>query len=95
MTTVVSSTFGTLTEEQLRILKNGMKEMSDVFTMQESQREVIKDILGNLHEELKIPKKLIRKMAKTYHKRNFEEVVAEQEEFELLYEGIVTKSKDA
>lgn len=94
MTTVVSSTFGTLTEEQLRILKNGMKEMSDVFTMQESQREVIKDILGNLHEELKIPKKLIRKMAKTYHKRNFEEVVAEQEEFELLYEGIVAKSKD-
>ena len=94
MTTTVASTFGTFTEEQLRILKNGMKEMSDVFTMQESQREVIKDILGNLHEELKIPKKLIRKMAKTYHKRNFEEVVAEQEEFELLYEGIVTKSKD-
>ena len=56
MTTVVSSTFGTLTEEQLRILKNGMKEMSDVFTMQESQREVIKDILDNLYEELKISK---------------------------------------
>ena len=90
--TTVSSTFGTFTEEQLKILKNGLRELSDVFTMQESQREVVKDIMGNLYEELKIPKKIIRKMAKTYHKQNFSEVVAEQEEFELLFTGILGNS---
>lgn len=90
----VASTFGTFTNEELKILKNGMRELSDVFTMQESQREVVRDILNSLHEELKIPKKIIRKMAKTYHKSNYSEVLAEQEEFELLYSGIIEESSD-
>lgn len=90
----VASTFGTFTNEELKVLKNGMRELSDVFTMQESQREVVKDILNSLHEELKIPKKIIRKMAKTYHKSNYSEVLAEQEEFELLYSGIIDQSSD-
>lgn len=90
----VASTFGTFTNEELKVLKNGMRELSDVFTMQESQREVVRDILNSLHEELKIPKKIIRKMAKTYHKSNYSEVLAEQEEFELLYSGIIDESSD-
>ena len=90
----VASTFGTFTNEELKVLKNGMRELSDVFTMQESQREVVRDILNSLHEELKIPKKIIRKMAKTYHKSNYSEVLAEQEEFELLYSGIIDQSSD-
>jgi hypothetical protein len=90
----VASTFGTFTNEELKVLKNGMKELSDVFTMQESQREVVKDILNSLHEELKIPKKIIRKMAKVYHKANYSEVLAEQEEFELLYSGIIEENSD-
>jgi len=85
----VASTFGTFTNEELKVLKNGMKELSDVFTMQESQREVVKEITERVHEELKIPKRLIKKMAKTYHKSNFSEISAENQEFELLYEGIV------
>ena len=92
MTQTVSSSFGTFSDEQLKVLKNGMKELSDVFTMQESQREVVKEIINSVYEELKIPKKIIRKMAKTYHRRNYDEVVAEQEEFELLYEGIVKEN---
>jgi hypothetical protein len=92
MTKTVASTFGTFTEEELRVLKTGMKELSDVMTMQEAQRDTLKEIINSVHEELKIPKKIIRKMAKTYHKKNYNEVVAEQEEFELLYEGIVTEN---
>lgn len=90
MTKTVASTFGTFTDDELKVLKNGLKEMSDVMTMQEAQKEVLKDITNSIFEELKIPKKIIRKMAKTYHKKNYSEVVAEQEEFELLYEGITT-----
>lgn len=94
MSKTVASTFGTFTEEELKILKNGMKELSDVFTMQESQREVVKEIINSVYEELKIPKKIIRKLAKTYHKSNFSEVVADNEEFELLYEGVVENKND-
>jgi Transcriptional regulator DsbA len=92
MSKTVASTFGTFDEEQLKILKSGLKELSDVFTMQESQKEVVKEIVGNLNEELKIPKKIISKLARTYHKRNYSEVVAEQEEFELLFEGITEEN---
>lgn len=94
MTKTVASTFGTFTDEELKILKNGMKELSDVMTMQEAQRDTLKEIINSVHEELKIPKKIIRKMAKTYHKKNFSEVVAEQEEFELLYEGIISENQN-
>lgn len=92
MTKTVVSTFGTFDDGQLKVLKSGLKEMSDVMTMMESQREVMKDIINTMYDELKIPKKIIRKMGKTYHKSNYNEVVAEQEEFELLYEGIVSEA---
>nr|QMP83689.1 MAG: hypothetical protein [Caudoviricetes sp.] len=92
-TTVVSA-FGTFTDEQLNTLKKGLREFSDVMSMMESQKEVMKDILGSLYDELKIPKKLIRKMAVTYHKKNFSEVTAENEEFEVLYEGVISQSQE-
>jgi len=88
MTKTVASAFGNFDEGQLETLKGGLKELSNVFTMQESQKEVLKDIINNLHEELKIPKKLINKLAKTYHKRNYEETSLENQEFELLYESV-------
>jgi hypothetical protein len=89
MTKTVVSTFGTFTDQELETLKKGVNELVDVMEMQASQRAVAKDILDNLHEELKIPKKLIRMMAKTQFKRNYGEVIAEQEEFSLLFEGMV------
>jgi hypothetical protein len=94
MAKTVVSAFGTFTDEELNTLKKGLREFSDVMTMMESQREVIKDILGTLYDELKIPKKLIRKMAVTYHKKNFSEVTAENEEFEALYEGVISQSQE-
>jgi hypothetical protein len=92
MSKTVASTFGTFTQQELDVLKKGLKELSDVMSMMDSQREVLKDIINSVHDELKIPKKIIRKMGVTYHKKNYNEVVAEQEEFELLYEGIVQEN---
>ena len=37
-------------------------------------------------------KKIIRKIAKTYHKQNYNEQITENEEFSLFYEGISTNS---
>jgi hypothetical protein len=89
MSKTVISSFGTFDEKQLETLKKGIKELSDVFDMQAAQRETAKEILDHLHDELKIPKKLIRKIAKTYYKRDYSQVVFEQEEFSLLFEGVV------
>lgn len=92
--TVVSS-FGTFTDKELTFLKGGMKELSDVFTMQEAQRDTVKEIIDRVHQELKIPKKIIRKMAKTYHLQNFNTISYENEEFELLYESVIDSSLES
>jgi hypothetical protein len=62
------------------------------MTMKEAQNSTMKEIITELNEELNIPKKILLRMAKTYHKNNYSEVVAEQEEFELLFEGIQSNS---
>lgn len=92
MTTTVASTFGTFTEDELKKLRKGLSELSDVMTMKEAQNSTMKEIIAALNEELNIPKNLIKKLAVTYHKANYSEVVAEQEEFELLFEGIQSNS---
>jgi hypothetical protein len=89
MSNTIVSTFGTFTDQEITKLKKSLREMSDVFSMQEAQRETLKAILDDAYDELKIPKKILRKLAKTYHKRNFSEVSIENEEFELLYTGVV------
>jgi hypothetical protein len=35
-----------------------------------------------------MPKKLSRKLARVYHKRNFEEEVADQHDFQEVYETV-------
>lgn len=87
MSKTVVSSFGTFTTDELDTLKKGMRELSDVYTMQEAQRDTVKSIIDELYEELKIPRNLLKKLAKTYHKRNFSSVSMENSEFELLYEG--------
>ena len=93
MSKTVISNFGTFTDKELETLKKGVKELSDVYTMQEAQRETAKSIIDELYEELKLPKKLIRKISKVFHKQNFSEVVAENQEFELFVEGIVDQNQ--
>ena len=41
-----------------------------------------------MSDQFQLPKKTLNKMAKVYHKQNFNQEVAEHEEFESLYEEI-------
>lgn len=65
-----------------------LQEISNSLTRVEAERELIKEILDRMQEECEIPKKLGRKLAKVYHKRNFEEEVAQQNDFVDLYEKV-------
>lgn len=72
-------------------IKKALQEISDAKTRQEAERDLIKDIVIDLHEQFKdhLTKKQINKMAKVFHKRSFSKEVAEHEEFEVLYENII------
>lgn len=86
--TTVSTIFGTFSEEEMKKLRNGLSEISDVMTMMEAQRDTQKELINTLFDDLKIPKKIIRRLAKTYHKKNFVEESTINTEFEALYEGV-------
>jgi TRAP-type mannitol/chloroaromatic compound transport system substrate-binding protein len=89
MTTQIVTDFGTLDEEQIKILKAGLQNMSDVLTMIDASRETLKEIVNSVHEEINVPKSLIKKMAKVYHKGTFAKVTAENSEFESIYEVLI------
>lgn len=65
-----------------------LQEISNSLTRVEAERDLIKEVLQRLQDEFEIPKKLSRKLAKVYHKRNFEEEVATQNDFVEIYEKV-------
>ena len=65
-----------------------LQEISNSLTRIEAERDLIKEILQKMQDECEIPKKLARKLARVYHKRNYEEEVAEQSDFQSIYETV-------
>jgi hypothetical protein len=65
-----------------------LQEISNSLTRVEAERDLIKEILQKMQDECEIPKKLGRKLARVYHKRNYEEEVAEQSDFQSIYETV-------
>ena len=65
-----------------------LQEISNSLTRIEAERDLIKEILQKMQDEHEIPKKLSRKLAKVYHKRNYEEELAEQNDFVEVYESV-------
>lgn len=58
----------------------------------DDERQSIKDIVGRIHEEFQLPKKLVTKLINTLYKQDYANRVAEEEDFQFLYESIVHPS---
>jgi hypothetical protein len=52
-------------------------------------REHIKDIIIALYAKHKIPKPILRKVARVYHKRNANELMNEASEINSIYKSII------
>lgn len=86
----VETIFGSLDEKQQRILMDGLKEISIHLSRIEGEREAIKDIVDSVKDEISVPKKIINRLARTYHKQNFAEQNIEDKEFAKLYVSLVS-----
>jgi predicted nucleic acid-binding Zn-ribbon protein len=75
-------------EEKARLLK-ALKDVSDSRARVEAEGEYIREVVKKISEDLKLKKALVNKLAKVYHKQNFDEEVAEHEQFELVYKTVV------
>lgn len=70
-------------------IKDAVIEISGAMQFIEDKKSYIKDVLTNMNEQFKIPKKVLSKMAKTYHNNEYSEVICEAQEFETAYELIM------
>ena len=86
--TKVNTLFGSFDDEQLKKLKGYIDESVLYLNRNKSNTEAMNDIVNIAHEELKIPKKIIKRMAKTQFKQSFQIEVAESKEFEALFESM-------
>ena len=53
----------------------------------ESERAFVKEAIEALEDDVEIPKKILRKMSKAFHKQNISEIVTEVEDIEALMEA--------
>ena len=78
-----------LTPEQKKTLQGAIQEISNSMVRTEAERDLIKEIVKEQSDTLQIPKKIIAKIAKTFHKQNLTQEVADHEDFVELYEKVV------
>lgn len=78
-----------LTNEQKEILNENLREISGSMARMETERDLIKARKKTLSDELDIPIKVISRLAKTYHRGNYNQEKTEMEHFAELYETVV------
>ena len=84
----MTTLYGSFDENQLKSIRDALSEISNEMSVIDSHKEAIKDVIDALYDNFKIPKKVLRRMAKTHHKQSFQEEVTEDNEFEALYIGM-------
>ena len=78
-----------LTPKQKTEIKSCLQEISNSLTRKEAEQDNIREIVNRMHSEFEMNKRIARKLARIFHKRNIEEERAEQEEINNTYDAVV------
>jgi len=78
-----------LNETERKRLKKSIMEINDSMSRMAAERDLQKEILATLYDELGVDKKLVRRMSKAYYKANFGEEVEENKAFEESYDLVI------
>lgn len=84
-----------LNQVERKRLKDAINEMHDSFVRASAERDLQKDILSKVETDLNVDKKLVRRMAKTYHKSTFNQDVERDKLFEEFYDVVINGQQDA
>ena len=79
--------------EDRKTILDCMKELSASMTRVEGERDFQREAVKDLCDKLELSKKTFRRMAKVYHKQNFNKEIEEHEEFEEMYETITNSTR--
>jgi len=70
-------------------IRKAIEEISDSMTRTDAERDLVKEIINKVNEEEGIDKRVLRKMARAYHKQNFHDETALNDEFETAFTNIM------
>lgn len=80
-------TLPTTPADKLKLL-DALKDISTSMSRTEAERDLLKNIKKDICDELQLNRKVLNKLARTYHKGNFNEEVEMHKDFESLYETV-------
>ena len=66
-----------------------IKECSDSMTRADAESDYVRESITEVSKKLQVPKKLVAKMVKVYHRQNYDEEVSTHEQFETLYQTVI------
>lgn len=75
-------------------LKTMISEATYCLQRIDDEKAAVKDIIDVIHTDYGLSKKHVRRLINTLYKQNYTDRVAEEEEFELLYEGLFQAKVD-
>jgi hypothetical protein len=74
-------------------LLESLKQISEAYTAQEQQRDIIKDIVDQLADAIDADKKVIRKLARLHHKQRVHDFETEAANVSELYAKVLAVKK--
>lgn len=86
---VKQMTINKLSEPDKEKLYKIIKECSDSMARIDGEQDFIRESIAETAKNMQLPKKLVSRLVKVYHKQNYDEEVAVHEQFETLYESVV------
>lgn len=78
-----------LSSEDRETLRDCIEALNDSMTRVAAERDLQKQALADMYEELGVDKRLVRRLAKVYNKANFDEEVEADDTFEQFYETLL------
>ncbi len=84
-------TLPTTPEDKLKLI-SALKDISASMSRIDAERDLLKNIKSDICDELQLNRKVLNKLARTYHKGNYSEEVEMHKHFEELYETVTNKT---
>ncbi|MDE3023113.1 MAG: hypothetical protein KGI54_14905 [Pseudomonadota bacterium] len=77
----------------LKVIQDAIIEASNSMVRSDAEKDLRKDIAGELKEKLEVPPAFFNKLVKVYHKATYDQEVSDADAFQHAYEAIL-KDKD-
>jgi DNA-directed RNA polymerase subunit N (RpoN/RPB10) len=81
-----------LTDEEKKKLRGAIMELNNSMTRVAAERDLQKQTIDEIFDQLGVEKKMVRRMSKVYFKSNIREELEENENFEKYYRDVIEKA---